>query len=128
MQRRLKQLSWLLGFSLVATPAIAQQAGEVSVSEEHPFVDISMDDWAYQSLLRLTNQYGCIAGYPNGTFQGDQPITRDEFAAGLNACLDVLIRAREVQQPVSSEEFEALQESMEAFQQGLDGLTEDLAE
>jgi len=31
--------------------------------------------------------YGCIAGYP-GTYRGNRALTRYEFAAGLNACLD----------------------------------------
>ncbi|TAF16999.1 MAG: carbohydrate porin, partial [Nostocales cyanobacterium] len=33
-------------------------------------------------------RYGCIAGYPNGTYRGNRALTRYEFAAGLNACLD----------------------------------------
>lgn len=33
-------------------------------------------------------QAGCLSGYPNGTYQGDRPITRNEFAAALNACLN----------------------------------------
>jgi len=33
-------------------------------------------------------QSGCISGYPDGTFRGDRPVTRYEFAAGLNACLE----------------------------------------
>lgn len=35
-----------------------------------------------------TPQPGCLSGYPNGTYQGDRRITRNEFAAGLNACLE----------------------------------------
>ena len=31
---------------------------------------------------------GCLSGYPDGTYRGDRPITRYEFAAGLNACLE----------------------------------------
>ncbi len=31
---------------------------------------------------------GCLSGYPNGTYQGNRPIIRNEFAAGLNACLN----------------------------------------
>jgi len=31
---------------------------------------------------------GCIAGYPDGTYRGNRALTRYEFAAGLNACLD----------------------------------------
>ena len=30
----------------------------------------------------------CISGYPDGTYRGDRPVTRYEFAAGMNACLD----------------------------------------
>jgi|GEM_PF-1648817 len=33
-------------------------------------------------------RFSCLTGYPDGTFQGDRPITRNEFAAGLNACLE----------------------------------------
>jgi hypothetical protein len=33
-------------------------------------------------------QSGCISGYPDGAFRGDRPVTRYEFAAGLNACLN----------------------------------------
>ena len=32
--------------------------------------------------------YGCVAGYPNGSFRGNRAITRYEAAALLNACLD----------------------------------------
>ncbi len=31
---------------------------------------------------------GCLSGTPDGTFQGDRPMTRNEFAAGTNACLN----------------------------------------
>jgi hypothetical protein len=36
----------------------------------------------------LVERYGCIAGYPNGTFRGNRAATRYELAAALNACLD----------------------------------------
>ena len=45
-------------------------------------------DWAYQALANLVEQFGCVAGYPNGTFRGYQAMTRYEAAALLNACLD----------------------------------------
>ncbi len=35
-----------------------------------------------------TAQRGCLSGYLNGTYQGERSLTRNEFAAGLNACLD----------------------------------------
>ncbi|MBD2776281.1 S-layer homology domain-containing protein [Iningainema tapete] len=41
-----------------------------------------------QTPSNATPQSGCLSGYANGTVQGDRPITRNEFAAGLNACLN----------------------------------------
>ncbi|ARV62282.1 hypothetical protein BZZ01_29920 [Nostocales cyanobacterium HT-58-2] len=50
--------------------------------------DVQPTDWAFQALQSLVERYGCIAGYPNGTYRGNRAMTRYEFAAGLNACLD----------------------------------------
>ncbi|MDQ2100654.1 MAG: iron uptake porin [Tychonema bourrellyi B0820] len=50
--------------------------------------DVRPTDWAFQALQSLVERYGCIAGYPDGTFRGNRAMTRYEFAAGLNACLD----------------------------------------
>jgi len=50
--------------------------------------DIQPTDWAFQALQSLVERYGCIAGYPDGTYRGNRTITRYEFAAGVNACLD----------------------------------------
>ena len=52
------------------------------------FSDVRPTDWAYQALSALVEKYGCVAGYPNGTFKGGQPLSRYEAAALLNACLD----------------------------------------
>lgn len=50
--------------------------------------DVQPTDWAFQALQSLVERYGCIAGYPDGTFKGRRALSRYEFAAGLNACLD----------------------------------------
>ena len=52
------------------------------------FSDVRPTDWAYQALSNLIERYGCVAGYPNGTYKGGQAMTRYEAAALLNACLD----------------------------------------
>ncbi|WNZ27612.1 iron uptake porin [Leptolyngbya sp. NK1-12] len=56
-----------------------------SVSE---LADVQPSDWAYKALQSLVERYGCIVGYPDGTFRGERALSRYEFAAGLNACLD----------------------------------------
>ncbi|MBD2680361.1 MULTISPECIES: S-layer homology domain-containing protein [Nostoc] len=35
-------------------------------------------------------QTGCLSGYPDDTYGGSRPVTRYEFAAGLNRCLNQL--------------------------------------
>ena len=50
--------------------------------------DVQATDWAFQALQSLVERYGCIVGYPDSTYKGRNALTRYEFAAGLNACLD----------------------------------------
>jgi hypothetical protein len=50
--------------------------------------DVQPTDWAFEALRSLVERYGCIAGYPDGTYRGNRALTRYEFAAGINACLD----------------------------------------
>jgi hypothetical protein len=59
-----------------------------NVTSVSQFSDVQPTDWAFQALQSLVERYGCIAGYPNGTYRGNRALTRYEFAAGLNACLD----------------------------------------
>jgi hypothetical protein len=54
--------------------------------------DVSPGDWAFEALRSLVERYGCIAGYPDGTYRGNRAMTRYEFAAGLNACLQQVER------------------------------------
>lgn len=64
-----------------------QLAQITSVSE---LTDVLPSDWAFQALQSLVENYGCIQGYPDRTFRGQRSMTRFEFAAGLNSCLDVI--------------------------------------
>jgi hypothetical protein len=59
----------------------------VQVNSVSQLSDVQPTDWAFQALQSLVERYGCIAGYPNGTYRGNKAMTRYEFAAGLNACL-----------------------------------------
>lgn len=74
------------------TTSVAELSGESDkisqVTSVSQFSDVQPTDWAFQALQSLVERYGCIAGYPNSTFRGNRALTRYEFAAGLNACLD----------------------------------------
>lgn len=80
--------------------------------------DVSPGDWAYEALRNLVETYGCIAGYPDGTFRGNRAMTRYEFAAGLNACLQQIERliAAATADLVSKEDLEILQRLGEEFE------------
>lgn len=78
--------------------------------------DVDPTSWAFQALQSLVERYGCIEGYPDRTFRGNRALTRYEFAAGLNSCLDriqELIAA--LPQGVSREDLAALQRLQEEF-------------
>ncbi len=67
---------------------VNRYAAEEQVTSIEQFSDVKPTDWAYQALSNLIERYGCVAGYPNGTYKGGQAMTRYEAAALLNACLD----------------------------------------
>jgi hypothetical protein len=69
------------------TSGVSQYSQE-QVTSITQFSDVQPTDWAYQALSNLVERYGCVAGYPNGTFRGARAMTRYEAAALLNACLD----------------------------------------
>lgn len=80
--------------------------------------DIQPTDWAFQALQNLVERYGCIAGYPDGTFRGNRALTRYEFAAGLNACLESitqLIGSADTTRLVTRADLTVLQRLMEEF-------------
>ncbi|MGP1384751.1 MAG: iron uptake porin [Thainema sp.] len=75
--------------------------------------------WAYQAVTSLVERYGCISGYPDGTFRGDQAITRYEAAAAFSACFDNVIEVIETDQAAQRQELEAIRQSMQDLQEQL---------
>ncbi len=75
--------------------------------------------WAYQAVTSLIERYGCIEGYPDATFRGDQAITRYEAAAAFSACFDNVIQVIEADQDTQRQELESLRQSMQDLQEQL---------
>jgi len=61
---------------------ISSLENQKTVATNSNFSDISPDHWAYQYVMKLAEQ-GVLEGYPDGTFRGNQPMTRYELAAML---------------------------------------------
>ncbi len=66
-------------------PAVGVMSQVTSVSQ---LEDVEPTAWAFQALQSLVERYGCVIGYPDRTYRGNRAMTRYEFAAGLNACMD----------------------------------------
>ena len=94
--------------------AVTQQSQVTSVSQ---LSDVRPTDWAFQALQSLVERYGCIVGYPDKTYRGSQALSRYEFAAGLNSCLDRVneLIAAGTADLVKKEDLAVLQRLQEEF-------------
>ncbi|MGK7930086.1 MAG: iron uptake porin [Microcystaceae cyanobacterium] len=84
--------------------------------------DVEPTEWAYEALRSLVERYGCIVGYPDRTFRGNRALTRWEFAAGLNACMNVMERLIQENVAVLQEDIDKLKRLAEEFQSELTAL------
>lgn len=100
---------------LNANPVSADSMGQVTSVSQFP--DVQPTDWAYQALQSLVERYNCIVGYPDGTYKGQRALTRYEFAAGLNACLDRIseLLAAATADLATKEDLATLQRLQEEF-------------
>lgn len=105
----LKQID---SYSAEGTGNSANQVTSVS-----QFSDVKPTDWAFQALQSLVERYGCIVGYPDKTYRGNRALTRWEFAAGLNACLDKIqeLIAAATADFVRKEDLETVKKLQEEF-------------
>jgi hypothetical protein len=112
-----------IGDDTVISPQFLEYAAEgrtrqtAQVTSVSQLTDVQPTDWAFTALQSLVERYGCIAGYPDRTYRGQRAMTRYEFAAGLNACLDKIneIIASGLADKVSKEDLAALQRLQEEF-------------
>jgi hypothetical protein len=84
---KLAPLRQIIAQNTPETPTI-QPVNESPVTSVSELSDIQPTDWAFQALQSLVERYRCIVGYPDRKYRGNRALTRYEFAAGLNACLD----------------------------------------
>lgn len=101
-----------LGLTALSPSALAQTAPSVD-----DLRDVSPDDWAYSAVKTMVERYGCLAGYPDGTFRGNRSMTRFEFAAALNSCIDQItaqIQADTIQ--VTANDLVIIQRLQQEFQ------------
>ena len=96
--------------------------------------DVSPNDWAYEALRSLVDRYSCLAGFPkrtarageetspdvsSQTYRGSQPLSRYEFAAGLNSCLNQIERLITSSEAVVREDLDTINRLTTEFESEL---------
>ncbi len=76
---------------IVIATALAMFAGMNAFAAEKEIKDVDPSDWAYKSIKMLVDK-GYLALYEDGTFRGDQPLSRTVFAAALAKLIDQIQR------------------------------------
>lgn len=61
------------------TASLMMGIASTSFAATNPFSDVPADSWAYDAVTTLAND-GVIDGYPDGTYQGQNTMTRYEMA------------------------------------------------
>ncbi|MGB4301381.1 MAG: S-layer homology domain-containing protein, partial [Acetomicrobium sp.] len=103
-----KLLALVAVFALVAFAAPAFAA--------NPFVDVPMNHWAYDAVSHLAAK-GIIQGYPDGTYRGNQPMTRYEMSMLVARALATVDMEK-----ASKEDVEMLKKLVVEFKDELDAL------
>jgi Carbohydrate-selective porin, OprB family/S-layer homology domain len=133
-----------------ANPGTVADGELAQVTSVSQLSDVKPTDWAFTALQSLVERYGCIAGYNERSFRapaapvrglgqkniaqggeisvyrGQRSLTRYEFAAGVNACLNKMneLLTAGLADKVSAEDLSALQRLQEEFAAELAGLKE----
>lgn len=110
-----------LAAATLTAPAMAQVTSVSQLSDVQP------TEWSYQAISNLVSRYGCVAGFPNGTFQPGQPATRAQLAALVNACIDRVTDFQSAQDAqlaaalkAQAAKWEGTEAKVEAIQAGID--------
>lgn len=109
-------------------PTLDAAASLAQATPAQTLTDVSPNHWAYTAVQNLVNVEGCLSGYPDGTFHGDAPLTRNEFAAALNACLEGMAEQAQSPSDVSEllQQLRSLQAELDTLSEEVDAIAEDL--
>ncbi len=123
---------------LAVVLAIAMVLGLMLPVMAGPFADVPENHWAYEAVKQLA-AYGLVQGFPDGTYKGQEPMTRYQLAivvARLLSDLDTeIIELRnemnaglEAEKAARAEEREAIDSAIEQAKSDAVELSTEIAE
>lgn len=95
----MKRIALLVAMAVIFALAVPAMAG--------PYSDVPASHWAYDALNKLAAT-GIVTGYPDGTYKGNNNLTRYQIAVLVSRVLDAV-----------EAETELLNEKVEAVENGL---------
>ncbi|MBI3921310.1 MAG: tetratricopeptide repeat protein [Armatimonadetes bacterium] len=99
--------------SRLRRPPVASPAGG---GKPGAFAEVPLDHWAYQTLSRLADN-GVLEGFPDGSFRGEQAMTRYEIAVATKRALE---RGQKLDQGETRDMLESLGREFSAELAGID--------
>jgi porin len=118
------RLNYLLISLLSSTSLfVGSFEGFAEVPSVSQLSDVKSTDWAFQALQSLIERYQCISS--NSSYRGNSSLTRHEFAAGIQSCINKLdqILSSGLQDKVSQEDLSVLQRLQSEFANELRAIT-----
>jgi len=103
----------------IATAEVGGMGAIAQITPVSQLSDVQPTDWAFEALRSLIERYDCLTGYPDNTYRGNRGLTRYEFAAGLNACLNAI---RQQLSSLSLDEITTIQRLQNEFAAELSAL------
>lgn len=91
-------------------------SSNVASAYTNPFTDVPLNSWAYDAVAQLSAR-GVVSGYADGTYKGNQPMTRYEFASAVARAL-----AKVDLEKASKQDIELLKKLVVEFKDELDAL------
>lgn len=101
-----------LAVALAPAPALAQREPEADFGS---FGDVPVEHWAFITVETLVRKYKAMAGFPDGSFRGDRPVTRYELAAALEQVVARMKPASPAAPPPPATDVEAVKAVTEAL-------------
>jgi len=108
----LKRFAYLAVSAFVAVSVLSIRPAAAT-----PFNDVPANSWAADYIQTLAAD-GILAGFPNGKFLGNRPMTRNEVAAALARALAKV----EAEGGASRADLQKLARLMDAYKDELDGM------
>lgn len=82
----------LFTLSVVLASTVALSAPAWASLASETFTDVPDGHWAQEGIAELAIKRDMMRGYPDGTFRGDLPFTRFQFALAMKELIDELER------------------------------------